>query len=73
MPRKQEYEIMKFNFCNMSAVVNFQKVWTRFTIDKNGRYKEDQNFCAMDIEEPVERDNIHLCKKHSEEWLKGEI
>lgn len=54
---------MKCDFCNLSTVVNFQKVWTSFTIDKN--------FDCLDTEEPVKENNIHLCEKHSEQWLYG--
>lgn len=65
--------IIKCDFCDTGAVINFQKAWMRFTIDKNGEYREDRKFLACDLEEPIEGDNIHLCKEHSEKWLKGEI
>lgn len=64
---------MKCDFCKSEPVVNYQKVWTRFKINKAGNYKEDSVFDAMDVEEPIEDNNVHLCKKHEGEWVKGGI
>lgn len=73
MSKNKNGILIKCDFCSAAAVVNFQKVWIRFTIDKNYRYREDKNFDCLDIEEPMEWDNIHVCEKHSEKWLNGEI
>jgi hypothetical protein len=54
-------------------VVNFQKIWVKFIIDKNGEYKQDNNFYGAEFEQPTEEDNVHLCKRHLKEFLKGEI
>lgn len=64
---------VKCDFCSSSAVVNFQKVWKKFIIDKNGNYKEDKKFDGIEFEQPIEHYNIHLCKKHLRKWIKGEI
>lgn len=64
---------MKCDFCDLAAIANFQKIWTKFTIDNNGEYRKDKNFRGSDLEEPVGEDNIHLCKKHLDKWLKGKI
>jgi len=64
---------MKCDLCKLRAVVNFQKVWTKFRIDKNDNYREDKNFSGFDVEEPIERDNVHLCRRHSGQWLNGEV
>lgn len=64
---------MKCDFCKLKSVVNYQKVWDRFSINKNEEYKEDLTFDGGDFAEPVGNDNIHLCRKHEKEWLEGEI
>jgi len=64
---------MECDLCNSKAIINFQKVWVKFEIDKDDNYKEDKNFDCLDIEEPIEENNVHLCEKHSEQWLNGEI
>ena len=61
------------DFCKRKAIVNFQKTWKKFAIDKDGWYKEDKEFCGADIEEPIDEENVHLCKIHSEKWLMAEI
>lgn len=71
--KKQYKNFMNCDFCNLEAIVNFQKIWEKFIIDKNGRYREDRKFNGGDFEESIEWDNIHLCKKHSKQWIKGEI
>ena len=70
---KRNKKSIQCDFCNSLATVNFQKVWKRFIIDKNGEYKEDKNFDGSDFEQPIGEDNIHLCKRHLTKWLKGEF
>jgi len=60
---------VKCDLCNLKAVVNFQKIWVKFTINKDGKYKKDKTFCGGDFEQPINEDNIHFCKKHLKEWL----
>lgn len=67
------FEDMKCDYCEAEAVVNYQKAWERFKISKGGFYKEDRLFNAMDIEEPINDNNVHLCDKHEEPWLEGKI
>ncbi len=64
---------MTCDYCDKETIVNYQKVWKRFKIGKDEFYKEDKSFDACDIEEPIENDNIHLCKKHENIWLSGKI
>jgi len=64
---------MKCDYCKTEAIVNYQKVWKRFKIGKGEFYKEDGSFDALDIEEPIDDNNIHLCRKHEIPWLKGKI
>ena len=61
------------DFCNARAITNFQKVWVKFIIDGKGRYRRDKKFCGEDFEQPTNKDNIHLCQKHLEKFIKGEI
>jgi len=72
MAQKNKY-IIKCDFCDSKAVVNFQKIWVKFIIDKNGRYIKDNKFRGEDFEQPINADNVHLCEKHLEKFLKGEI
>lgn len=64
---------IKCDFCKSSAIVNFQKVWTKFNINKRGKYREDEEFDCFDVEEPMNDDNLHLCKKDFKRWINGEI
>ncbi len=64
---------MKCDYCKTEAVINYQKVWTKFKIGKKGMYKKILAFDALDVEEPIENDNIHLCQKHEKVWLEGKI
>jgi len=57
----------------MKAVVNFQKIWVKFIIDKNGKYKKDTKFLGEEFEQPTNEDNIPLCKKHLKKFMNGEI
>lgn len=70
---KKNKNIIRCDLCNSRAIVNFQKVWVKFIIDKNGEYKKDKNFHGEDFEQPMNEDNIHLCKKHLEKFLRGEL
>jgi len=71
--QNRSHSFVKCDFCDSKASFNFQKIWKKFIIDKNGRYKEDKKFCGSDFEQPMGEDNVHLCKKHLEKWIKGEI
>lgn len=71
--KKQNKNFVKCDFCNSRAITNFQKTWIRFIIDKNGRYKKDKRFSNDDFDQPIERDNVHLCKEHLKQWSKREI
>lgn len=63
---------MKCDYCNEKAIVNYQKVWVRYEVQEDGRYKSDKNFNGCDIEPTYEK-NLHLCKKHENEWLERKI
>ena len=63
----------KCDFCKSPAVANFQKVWVKFNINKKGEYKKDKTFDTFDFSEPINKDNIHLCKKDIEKWINEEI
>lgn len=64
---------MKCDYCVLEAVVNYQKIWTKFEINKNGKYKQSQEFNPIDIEEPIGGDNIDLCEEHEKSWLEEKI
>ena len=49
-----------------------QKVWIKFNIDEDGEYKIDKEFDRFGVEEPINDDNLHFCKKHFEKWWKGD-
>lgn len=72
MKRKTDFSI-KCNFCNNNAVINYQKVWVRFKVCNNGNHIENKKFSGVDFEQPIENDNIHLCKKHNKDWLETKI
>jgi len=72
MGNKKENNI-KCDFCNAGVIVNFQKIWVKFLIDKNGKYKKDKKFCSEVFKQPTDEDNVHLCKKHLKSFLRGEI
>jgi hypothetical protein len=59
------------DFCGELAVVNYQKLWHKWNIDKAGDYEEDTN--ELLDNEPTGRDNLHLCEKHHKEYLAGNI
>ena len=68
-----EKNFIKCNFCNKNSVFNLQKVWVKYNIDTKGNYNEDKNFDTFDIEEPVNNNNLHLCKSCFESWLNGKV
>ncbi len=61
---------MKCDYCNEKAIINYQKVWVRYNITRDGSYEADQNFNGCDIE-PTYENNLHLCRKHEIKWLEG--
>jgi hypothetical protein len=64
---------MNCDICGKEAIVNYQKVWTRYDV-KDGDYFVDNTFDAIDdIAEPTGDDNRHFCRKHEIQWLAGEI
>lgn len=73
MKRKKNIIGLQCDFCESRAVANFQKIWVKFIIDKKGKYKKDTNFRGEDFEEPIENNNLHLCKKHLKRFIEGEI
>ena len=72
MPMKNN-QYIKCDYCKRKAVVNFQRIWVKFIIDKNGKYRKDTKFLGEEFEQPMNEDNIHLCKKHLKKFLNGEI
>ena len=64
---------IKCYYCNKNSRFNLQKVWVKYNIDKKGNYNEDKNFDTFDIEEPIDDDNLHLCKSCFENWSNGKI
>ncbi|MBI4920074.1 hypothetical protein HY838_02200 [Candidatus Azambacteria bacterium] len=54
-------------------MANYQKIWAKFKIDKNGMYKKISTFDALNIEEPTGDSNLHLCLKHEKDWREGKI
>lgn len=61
------------DFCDTDAKFNFQKIWNKFTINKDGYYREDKSFCGADVEEPINNENVHLCGQHVDKWINDEI
>jgi hypothetical protein len=64
---------IKCDYCKLKAEANYQKIWAKFKISRDGEYKQARTFNSLDIEEPTGTDNIHLCEKHEKEWLGGKI
>ena len=62
---------MECDFCKLNAVVNYQKTWVKYKINKNDSYKFDADFNGLDVEDISINENFHLCRKHSEQWLDG--
>lgn len=63
---------MKCDYCNERAVINYQKVWVRYKVKKDGSYELDKDFNGCDIE-PTYDDNLHLCAKHESDWREGKL
>lgn len=68
------------NHCELPAVANYQRVWVRWNVQKDGSYKdatyptkEGGAYRLNDIDEPTEENNIHVCATHEEKLLDGEI
>ena len=64
---------IKCDFFSNNATVNYQKIWVRFKISKDGNYKEDNKFNDADFEHPIENDNVYLCRKRNKDWLEMKI
>ena len=64
---------MRCDYCNKKALVNYQKVWVRYKVKKYGDYEWDKDFNGCDIEPTYDQDNLHLCMKHENEWLAGNL
>jgi hypothetical protein len=62
----------KCNYCNRNAVANYQRVWIRWDVDKNGNYSKDYTE-QFEMQEPIEENNLHLCAKHEEDLQNGEL
>ena len=60
---------MKCDYCKKKAIVNVQKVWVAWTIN-NDKYSSSE---ILDVEEPAGDENLHLCEKHYQKFLEGEI
>jgi len=71
--KSKNFISIKCDYCEEIAIVNFQKIWIKFIIDKNGNYKKDTKFDGENFEQPINNENIHLCKKHLKKFLKGKI
>ena len=57
------------DYCKKTAVINFQKMWIAWALDKKGNYTSKYKF--EDSREDDE--NLHLCQKHAEKWRRGEL
>ena len=63
---------MKCDYCNEKAIINYQKVWVRYRVQKDGGYELDKDFNGCDVE-PTYDSNFHLCKRHENDWLEGKV
>ena len=61
----------KCDHCSKKAVRNYQRIWHIFDITRSGGYTNERADC--DIEEPIEENNLHLCKEHEAAFLAGEF
>lgn len=60
---------IKCDFCKKRvAKYNYQKIWVRYTITKDGDYTNRKILEELDI-----TDNLHLCKKCAMEFEYGNI
>ena len=73
MAKKEDSRDMKCFFCEKMADVNYQKVWTRWRITKDGGYVRDAKFDPLSIEEPTMDENIFMCREHEALWKEGKI
>jgi hypothetical protein len=64
---------IKCHYCNKNSNFNLQKIWIKYNIDKKGNYTEDKNFDNFDIEEPINNDNLHMCKNCFKSWINEKI
>lgn len=60
---------MKCDRCDETAIVNYQKVWKKFDINKDEDYFENKEFEPLDIDEPTGDDNLHFCKEHDDMFM----
>lgn len=58
--------------CGKDATCNYQKVWVRYSLNKDGDYGARKYNDELN-EDPSGDDNIHLCKEHEQKMLAGEI
>lgn len=65
--------------CDKPAVANFQKMWVRWKVYRNGDYSKtarmDYDAVAKmnEWDEPTGENNIHVCAEHEEKLLNGEL
>ena len=71
--KNSKKDLVKCDYCNMNAFANFQKVWVKYNINKNGAYKISKDFINSCLEEPSINENVHLCKKHLRKWINEDI
>lgn len=65
------------DYCKKAPVANYQKVWVRWGMTKNGDYSKEPDYHDTgklnDWDEPTGENNIHVCEKHEEELLNGDL
>lgn len=68
---------MNCDHCKKRAVVNYQKVWVRWEMTRDGGYAKEPDYDGArvlnDNDEPVGEDNVHVCAEHEQKLLDGEI
>ncbi len=65
--------MIKCNFCEKPAIRNYQKIWVSWFIKQKEETYAENPRVELDIEEPIEDDNVHVCKEHEQLWLDGKI
>lgn len=60
------------DYCSNLAIANYQKVWIKWKVFKNGDYSKSFK-PQFDIEEPIGTNNIHVCEIHEVAFLNGEL
>lgn len=73
-PTKPEYDpnIVTCDYCDKPAVANFQKLWTKFRVSKDGDYRKLNNW--SDKSDYIdEDDNVHVCREHETQWENGDL